>query len=77
MTESKLMQAQGDFKCATCFYFRMEPTEQEVITEVPYCSRRQRIIGWNPVLFLCGSYGTKDGPQKIQTSLDWRWKVSE
>ncbi len=73
MIESKLMRAQGDFRCANCFYFRMAPTSSEGTQAVPYCDRRERQIGWNPVLFMCGDYATKDGQTTMQTSLDWRW----
>lgn len=73
MSESKLMRAQGDFRCANCFHFEMVETSSEVTATVPYCDRRERQIGWNPVLFMCGDFATKDGEATIQTSLDWRW----
>ena len=73
MSESKVMRAQGDFRCANCFHFRMAETCSQVTPTVPYCDRRERQIGWNPVLFMCGDYASKDGQTTMQTSLDWRW----
>lgn len=73
MIECKLMRAWEDFRCANCFHFRMAETSSQVTPAVPYCDRRQRQIGWNPVLFMCGDYATKDGQTTMQTSLDWRW----
>lgn len=73
MSESKLMHAQDDIRCANCYYFRMAETSSEVTQTVPYCDRRQRMIGWNPMLFFCGDFGIKDGHETLQTRLDWRW----
>ncbi len=42
MSESKLMRAQGDFRCANCFHFEMAETSSEVTATVPYCDRRER-----------------------------------
>ncbi len=72
MDEPKLLKSDGiGFHCSSCFYFRMIPTRT---TTVSYCDKRDRQIGWNPVLFLCTEYAVKDDPQSIQTSLDWRWE---
>lgn len=70
--KQKLLKSEGgEFRCSTCFDFRMAPTTSGAM--VPYCNRRDRAIGWNPVLFFCTEYAVKDEPQALQTSLDWRW----
>ncbi|MBE6524453.1 MAG: hypothetical protein E7Z65_06250 [Thermoplasmata archaeon] len=73
MTESRLLHAQDGIQCVNCFYFRMAPTGQDVVDKVPYCDRRGRQIGWNPLLFMCGDFGIRDEPIVMQTKLDWRW----
>lgn len=72
--ERPLMRSQGDFRCSSCFYFEMAETSSEVTQTVPYCNRRERQIGWNPLMFLCSDFGTKCKNMAVQTSLDWRWR---
>lgn len=74
--ESKLMKAVEDIHCSNCFYFKMAKTSSEVTPEVPYCHRRERQIGWNPLLFMCGDFGSKDETIAFQSKLDWKWRYA-
>ena len=63
--ESPLMKNTGDWiMCARCFWFDAKQT---------VCGRRERQIHWNPRLFYCSDFGTRDD-EPVQTSLDWRWQ---
>lgn len=74
MSESRFMRSTNGFRCANCFHYSLAPTGHEVTKTVPYCGRRERMIGYNPLLFMCGDYASRCEPRPIQTSLDWRWR---
>ena len=67
--ESPLMKSDGDFRCASCFYYETRRGDVLDIV-VPYCHRRDRQIGWNPLMYVCGDFGIRDdGPRAVQSKL--------
>lgn len=60
-TEGILIRADPEadsFRCANCFYYEKVPGSLD--GQVCYCNRRERMMGWNPVLFYCTEYGAGD-----------------
>ena len=70
--EQPLFRAQEGIRCSSCFYFKMAETMLAGNT-VPYCRRRERMIGCNPTLFMCRDFGANDS-EPVQARIDWRWK---
>lgn len=72
MNETKFIKTDNGFSCSNCFYFRMAGTYYATL-RVPYCDNRRRMIGYNPLMFMCSDYAKGDGGRVLQTNIDWRW----
>ena len=72
--ETSLMRSVNGFACISCFHYCVAPTGSEVIPSVPFCKYRNRQIGWNSSLFVCGNYGA--GERRQTTIFEFGGRVA-